>query len=157
MGSLMIASVLLPLIFRRAGSVINEPLTRRLRDSIGRLFALKSYKGLFMIGVLNALLPCGLVYMAIAGAIGTGSLLQSTLFMVLFGLGTIPMMLTISLIGNAISLTVRKKINRIIPVLVVVIGLIFILRGLSLGIPYLSPPAEKMNPEVHMNGGMKHK
>lgn len=110
-----------------------------------------------MIGVLNALLPCGLVYMAIAGAIGTSGTGSGIIFMILFGLGTIPMMLTISLIGNVITLSVRKRINRIIPYLIVVIGLIFILRGLSLGIPYLSPPAEKLTPEIHMNGsGMKH-
>jgi sulfite exporter TauE/SafE len=94
--------------------------------------------------MLNGLLPCGLVYMAIAGAIGTGSFGQGTLYMVLFGLGTIPMLLGISLAGNLLSLTVRKRINNLIPVMVVLVGIFFILRGLSLGIPYLSPPREKI-------------
>ena len=61
-----------------------------------------------------------------------------------FGLGTIPMMLTISLAGNVLSLNVRNKINKLIPVLVVIVGIFFILRGLSLGIPFLSPPKEKI-------------
>jgi sulfite exporter TauE/SafE len=59
--------------------------------------------------------------------------------MILFGLGTIPMLLTISLAGNVMSQAIRRKINKLIPVLVVVVGLLFVLRGLSLGIPYLSP------------------
>ena len=84
--------------------------------------------------------------MAIAGAIGTGSVIEGIIFMMIFGLGTIPMMLAISLVGNAISLPLRNKINKIIPYVVVVIGIIFILRGLSLGIPYLSPPVEKLTP-----------
>jgi sulfite exporter TauE/SafE len=69
---------------------------------------------------------------------------MGTLYMILFGFGTIPMLLGISLAGNLLSLAVRKRINKLIPVLVVVVGIFFILRGLSLGIPYLSPPREKI-------------
>ena len=94
--------------------------------------------------MLNGLLPCGLVYIAIAGAIGTGDVVQGTLYMILFGLGTIPMMLSISLAGNMIGLALRNRINKLIPVLVVVVGLLFILRGLDLGIPYLSPEKQKI-------------
>ena len=99
---------------------------------------------------MNGLLPCGLVYMAIAGAIGTANVYYGIAFMVLFGLGTLPMMLAISLLGNLMSMPLRNRINKVIPYVVVVVGAIFILRGLSLGIPYLSPPAEKLNPEIHM-------
>ena len=82
--------------------------------------------------------------MAIAGAIGTGNVAQGSLYMILFGLGTIPMMLAISLAGNIMSQAIRRKINKLIPVLVIVVGLLFILRGLSLGIPFLSPPKQKI-------------
>jgi sulfite exporter TauE/SafE len=82
--------------------------------------------------------------MAIAGAIGTGGIAEGSLYMILFGLGTIPMLLAISLAGNVLSLAVRKRINKLIPVLVVVVGILFVLRGLSLGIPYLSPPKQKI-------------
>jgi sulfite exporter TauE/SafE len=82
--------------------------------------------------------------MAIAGAIGTGGIAEGSLYMILFGLGTIPMLLAISLAGNVLSLAVRNKINKLIPVLVVVVGILFVLRGLSLGIPYLSPPKQKI-------------
>ena len=150
MGSLMILSVLVPTLFRRFNTSNNDFLTGKLRSAIQKLFAQRSYGGLFLIGLLNGLLPCGLVYMAIAGAIGTAGILNGIIFMILFGLGTLPMLLLISVVGNLASITIRNKINKLIPYLVVVIGLIFVLRGLSLGIPYLSPPKGKLTPEVHM-------
>jgi sulfite exporter TauE/SafE len=146
MGSLMIISVLFPALFRNQYSLEKSWLSfvGKLKSTIGRMFSIRSYSSLFFIGMLNGLLPCGLVYMAIAGAIGTGSVGLGTLYMILFGLGTIPMLLGISLAGNLLSQTVRKRINKLIPVMVVLVGIFFILRGLSLGIPYLSPPREKI-------------
>lgn len=146
MGSLMIISVLFPALFKNQYSMSKSwfSLVGRLKSTIGQMFSIRSFKSLFFIGMLNGLLPCGLVYMAIAGAIGTGSATLGTLYMILFGLGTIPMMLGISLAGNLVSVAMRKRINRLIPIMVVVVGIFFILRGLSLGIPYLSPPKEKI-------------
>lgn len=146
MGSLMIISVLFPALFKNQYSMNKSwfSLVSKLKSSIGQMFSIRSYPSLFFIGMLNGLLPCGLVYMAIAGAIGTGSVSMGTLYMILFGLGTIPMLLGISLAGNLLSLAVRKRINKLIPIMVVVVGIFFILRGLSLGIPYLSPPREKI-------------
>lgn len=146
MGALMIISVLFPRLFKNQYSMSKSwfSVVGKLKSSIGLMFSIRSYPSLFFIGMLNGLLPCGLVYMAIAGAIGTGSVGLGTLYMILFGLGTIPMLLGISLAGNLLSLTVRNRINKLIPIMVVVVGIFFILRGLSLGIPYLSPPREKI-------------
>ena len=146
MGSLMVISVLFPSLFKKQYNLNNSMFSifTKLKQSLRRLFTVKSFGALFGIGLLNGLLPCGLVYIAIAGAIGTQSLVQGILFMILFGLGTIPMLLAISLLGNLISLSVRNKINKLIPIIVVFVGIVFILRGLSLGIPYLSPPQEKI-------------
>ncbi len=146
MGVVMIISVIFPALFKYQYSMDKSWLSMvgKLKRSIGQLFAIRSFSSLFFIGLLNGLLPCGLVYMAIAGAIGTGNVTEGSLYMILFGLGTIPMLLSISLAGNILSLTVRKKINKLIPVLVVVVGILFILRGLSLGIPFLSPPKQKI-------------
>lgn len=146
MGALMIISVLFPALFKNQYNT-NKSWSKfvgKLKRTIGKMFAIRSYSSLFFIGLLNGLLPCGLVYMAIAGAIGTGNVALGSLYMILFGLGTIPMLLAISLAGNAMSLAVRKKINKLIPVLVIVVGILFILRGLSLGIPYLSPQKQKI-------------
>jgi len=151
MGSFMIASILLPSIFKNRLKVNLNFLLIPLRHAIQRLFKVRSYKGLFLVGLGNGLLPCGLVYLAIAGAIGVGSFYQGIAFMLIFGLGTIPLMLMISWVGNVLTTSVRNKMNKVIPYLVVVIGIIFILRGLTLGIPYLSPPKEKLTPLSHMS------
>lgn len=146
MGSLMIIAVFFPALFRNQYNLEKSwfSLIGKLKNSIGKMISIRSFQSLFFVGMLNGLLPCGLVYMAIAGAIGTGSAGLGTLYMILFGLGTIPMLLGISLAGNLVSLAIRRRINKVIPVLVVLVGIFFILRGLSLGIPYLSPPREKI-------------
>lgn len=146
MGALMIISVLFPALFRNQYSMDKSwiSVVGKLKKQIGKMFSIRSFQSLFFIGMLNGLLPCGLVYMAIAGAIGTGGIVQGSLYMILFGLGTIPMLLAISLAGNVLSMTIRNRINKLIPVLVVIVGILFVLRGLSLGIPYLSPPKQKI-------------
>lgn len=146
MGSLMIISILFPALFKNQYSMEKSwfSFVGKLKTTIGKMFSIRSYSSLFFIGMLNGLLPCGLVYMAIAGAIGTGNAAMGSAYMILFGLGTIPMLLGITLAGNLMSMAVRKRINKLIPVLVVIVGIFFILRGLSLGIPYLSPPKEKI-------------
>ncbi|TNE78471.1 MAG: sulfite exporter TauE/SafE family protein [Bacteroidetes bacterium] len=93
-------------------------------------------------GFLNGLLPCGMVYVAMSGALATASLVDGALYMVLFGLGTWPMMLAISWSKKLWKPTWRLKAQKIVPILTVMIGLLFIVRGMNLGIPYFSP---KMN------------
>jgi len=146
MGAIMILSVLTPSIYKNRFNAEKGlfSFVGKVKLSLGKLFTQRSYGSLFLIGLLNGLLPCGLVYMAIAAAIATGSAPGGSLFMFLFGLGTLPMMLAISLIGNLITLELRKKVTRLIPYAIVFIGLLFVLRGLSLGIPFLSPPEKAM-------------
>lgn len=153
MGTLMIISVLFPALFRNQYTLDKSlfSFVGKLKKSIGKLFAVRSFQSLFFIGLLNGLLPCGLVYIAIAGAIGTGNTAEGAFYMILFGLGTIPMMLGISLAGNVLGLAVRQKINKIIPVLVMVVGLLFVLRGLDLGIPYLSPKKQMIEKKFENN------
>ena len=78
--------------------------------------------------------------MAVFAAIASGDALKGSLYMFIFGLGTIPLMTTAIYFSRFISGVVKKRIQKAIPVFVVIIGLLFILRGLGLGIPYLSPP-----------------
>lgn len=151
MGVLLITSIILPLAYKNVKLWNIHFLTGWVRKSIQQLFMRRSYGSLFLIGSLNSLLPCGLVYLAIAGAIGTGTVYFGMLYMILFGLGTLPLMLMVSLVGNAITISVRNKINRVIPYIVIFIGIIFIFRGLCLGIPYLSPPENKLSPMAHIN------
>ncbi|MBU0559311.1 MAG: sulfite exporter TauE/SafE family protein [Bacteroidetes bacterium] len=108
---------------------------------------------LFIFGIVNGFLPCGFVYVALAGALTSGSVISGILFMALFGLGTTPVMFLTSILGNLITLNVRRKINKLIPVLAVLLAIIFILRGLNLGIPYLSPKFSEKGKIEHV---MKH-
>jgi sulfite exporter TauE/SafE len=146
MGVIMILTVIIPVrIFNKFN--FSKPLYKligKLKQNLGLYLNKKSNKALFTIGFLNGFLPCGLVYMALIGAISTGNAFQGGLYMAVFGLGTIPMMSGVILLGNFINISIRNKIQKIIPILVIIIGLLFILRGLGLGIPYISPPNAKL-------------
>ena len=110
-----------------------------IKSKIIKLFNNKSSSSFFTIGLLNGFLPCGLVYIALAGALSAGDVLKGILFMVMFGFGTLPAMLVASVAGGFINIGIRKKMTRLIPVFTLVFAVIFILRGLNLGIPYVSP------------------
>ena len=111
----------------------------KLRSALGRLFARKNYSSLFSIGFLNGLLPCGLVYMADVVALAYGDVMNSMLFMAFFGLGTLPMMWSIAFFGNYVSVSIRQKIRKAYPYMMTLLACLLILRGLGLGIPYVSP------------------
>jgi uncharacterized protein len=119
--------------------------TSKIKIYFGTLFKKGSLSSLFFIGILNGFLPCGFVYVGIAGALLSGEVLSGIFYMALFGVGTIPVMFGTALAGNFINVTVRQKISRAIPYFAVLIAVLFILRGLSLGIPYVSPKTEKIN------------
>ncbi len=59
--------------------------------------------------------------------------------MAVFGLGTIPMMLAMSLSRKLFPLGLRLRLTRAIPFAICLLALLLILRGMSLGIPYVSP------------------
>jgi hypothetical protein len=105
----------------------------------------RSFKSLAILGLLNGLLPCGLVYVACAGATATGGLMAGVQYMAAFGLGTVPMMLGISLSGRLIPIALRLQLRKAIPVSVFLLASLLILRGLALGIPYLSPDLASAN------------
>ena len=110
-----------------------------VQRTLGRLLQRTSTGGLLVVGLLNGLLPCGLVYVALAGAAATGSAWGGAGFMFIFGLGTLPMMLAISLVGPSLYGRFRGRFQRVIPLALGVMAVLFILRGLELGIPYVSP------------------
>ncbi|MGL5111555.1 MAG: sulfite exporter TauE/SafE family protein [Flavobacterium sp.] len=110
-----------------------------LKQKLGSQFKKKSFSSLFSIGLLNGFLPCGMVYVALFGAIAMQSPTLGIFYMVLFGLGTIPLMSLVVYLKSFISLSARNTIQKIIPYATVIIGILFVLRGLGLGIPYVSP------------------
>ncbi len=140
-GVFMIVMVLIPYkTFNKYN--FSKPLFQlisKVKTALGKELKKKSPDTFLTIGFLNGFLPCGLVYMALFGALASGDALQGSLYMVLFGMGTIPLMTTAIYFGNFLTAKVRQYIRKAIPVVVVIIGLMFILRGMGLGIPYLSP------------------
>ena len=114
-------------------------LISKIKTALGSQFKNKSYQSLFTIGLLNGFLPCGMVYVALFGAIAMQSPSFGVLYMILFGLGTVPMMSSVVYLNSFLTLPFRNKIQKVIPYVAVCIGILFILRGLGLGIPYISP------------------
>ncbi|MCF6308296.1 MAG: sulfite exporter TauE/SafE family protein [Flavobacteriaceae bacterium] len=141
-GVLMIVIVLIPVkVFNKYN--FSKPLYKiisKVKSALGKELKKKTPDTFLTIGFLNGFLPCGLVYMALFGALATGDAWQGSLYMAMFGLGTIPLMTTAIYFGNFLTGKVRRYITKAIPVIVVLMGLLFILRGLGLGIPFLSPP-----------------
>lgn len=128
-------------------------LISKIKMALGSQFKNKSYKSLFTIGLLNGFLPCGMVYVALFGAIAMQNEGLGVLYMILFGLGTVPLMSSVVYINSFLTVPVRNRIQKAIPYIAVVIGVLFILRGLGLGIPYVSPSNMslfvKANPNCH--------
>ena len=115
-----------------------------LKSKLGIYLNKTSNKALFSIGFFNGFLPCGMVYLALVGAMATSEVHLGAVYMFLFGLGTVPMM-TLAIFSKLIfPLKLRQRLNKAIPVFVVLIGLLFILRGMGLGIPYVSPKDVKL-------------
>jgi sulfite exporter TauE/SafE len=141
LGILMILSVLIPSRYLK-GWGITRPLYRwiaKLQSSLGLQLKKRTPDTFLTIGLLNGFLPCGLVYMALIGAMESAAATQGALYMIAFGFGTLPLMSAAALFAKFVKGKWAKRIRKIIPILVVLIGLLFILRGLGLGIPFVSP------------------
>lgn len=158
MGVLILVVVLLPAGVKTRLSMINviAPAIAKVKSLLGKFLTQRTAGSLFVIGVLNGLLPCGLVYLAVAGAIATGDVFKSGMFMAVFGIGTIPAMLFVTMAKSMVSLNLRSRISKAIPVFTVVMACLLILRGLNLGIPYLSPELSKTDCTKHSCCAKKH-
>ena len=139
-GISMILVIIFPKLFKKMNfsNKINKVILK-IKNNLGKELKKKGNDTFFTIGFLNGFLPCGLVYMAIFGALATSNAYAGSLYMFLFGLGTIPLMTAVVYLGAFAKGNLRLKIQKVIPVFVIFIGALFILRGLGLGIPYISP------------------
>ncbi len=140
-GLLILLLLVLPATLKgKSASILGtDKLMAWVRKKLGYYFQKNSLSSLFTVGLLNGLLPCGFVYIALAGAISAPGVQGSMLYMALFGLGTFPLMFLVSLSGKLISLKMRSFFNRAVPYVGTTLAVLFIVRGLGLGIPYLSP------------------
>lgn len=114
-------------------------LISNIKSNLGKRLKNQSFSSLFTIGLLNGFLPCAMVYAALFGAMASQEILPAVTYMLLFGLGTIPLMSSVVYINSWVTLPLRNTIQKIIPYAIVCLGVLFILRGLSLDIRYISP------------------
>lgn len=157
LGLIILIYILIPRKWK--AKIFDTTFYKRIKTFLISRFAIliskKSISSLLFIGLLNGLLPCGFVYVGIAGASLTADWLHGAAYMALFGFGTFPIMLAASLLGKIINLNIRQRINKLIPSLTVILALLFILRGLNIGIPFVSPkftmPASSHQQEVKCN------
>jgi sulfite exporter TauE/SafE len=154
-GVLMIVIAIVPeKVFTRYN--FSKPIYKvisSIKSSLGNQFKRKTFDALFSIGFLNGLLPCGLVYAALFGAIAMQNEVLGIAYMLLYGIGTIPLMSVVVYASGFMSVPLRSKLQRVIPIITIGIGILFILRGLSLGIPFISPAEQSLfvqaNPGCH--------
>lgn len=154
-GILMIAAILLPSKITNRFK-LTQPIYKavaKLRSAMGTRLKQRGSSTFITMGVLNGLLPCGLVYMAVFGAMASPSIGHAGLYMVFFGIGTIPLMTTAIYMGNFLKGQVKRRILKVIPVFVIIMGVLFILRGMGLGIKYISPtatvPTEQITSQIN--------
>ena len=114
-------------------------LITKIKSSLGAQFKRKTPDAFFTIGLFNGLLPCGLVYAALFGAIAMQNVTLGIAYMILYGLGTIPMMSAVVYVSSLLSMPFRSQLQRVVPIVTVVIGVLFVLRGMGLDIAYISP------------------
>lgn len=114
-------------------------LASLVKRKLGRFLKMGGSKAFFAGGLINGLLPCGMVYIALLASLALQAPWAGAGYMFAFGIGTIPMMLAVMLSGKLFSVSLRQKFLRIMPYFAFIIGLLFILRGSGLGIHYVSP------------------
>lgn len=141
-------AILLGFLFSKKVALVTPGvrLVARLKSAMGAQLQRRGFRSLVLLGMLNGLLPCGLVYVALAGAVSRGTVLSGVSYMAWFGLGTLPTMLAISLSGKLFPTFLRLKLRGAIPLAVCSLAALLILRGLALGIPYVSPDLVAGNP-----------
>jgi uncharacterized protein len=140
-GILIIVSVLL--IHNPFQNSLTTKISYTIKEKLKKLFVFyfqnANWYSLFILGLLNGLLPCGMVYAALFGALATGNHTSGAIFMAAFGLGTVPMMMSVSLSRNLVSNRLKLVFSKVTPYMACILGILLIMRGLNLDIPFISP------------------
>lgn len=124
------------------------PWAEYIKKQLGHVIGKPGLAMITISGILNGLLPCGLVYMALSASLAAATTAQAAVTMYVFGMGTLPMLVSITLLKSRISIIRSNKIKKLVPITVFAIGCLFVLRGMNLGIPYLSPKVTVVNNEI---------
>jgi len=123
--------------------------TRAIQQQLGKMMRKHSTSGSIAVGMLNGLLPCGMVYAALAGAISTTNSVDGGIFMALFGIGTLPLLLTVNLAGRSMGFKWRAKMKMVQPILLTLAGILLLQRGLHLDLSLFESAVPKAGYECH--------
>ncbi len=104
----------------------------KIKELLAKTLKNATVKSFLYIGILNGFLPCGLVYMAIVAAIATGGVLNSVLYMILFGIGTMPMMMALGYGGHLLSTRFRTFLRKLYPVFMIIFAILFLMRAFKI-------------------------
>jgi hypothetical protein len=151
-GVIMIIYVIYVFVIKpkqRRGFLQFNFLYSNITKKLGILFKSQNRFTFYLIGVLNGLLPCGMVYLALTSALATQNIVQGGLLMVFFGLGTVPALIMVAIGGQFFGIVFRQKVQSLLPLFIFSMGLLLILRGMNLGIPFISPHLGIGNNSMH--------
>ncbi len=149
LGVVILATAVGYIMQKRIGrNYLESVLVKNVQSAIARQMNRKGLMAMYLVGLANGFLPCGMVYFAIAGALATGTVWGGGIFMAVFGLGTLPLMLLLLRFAGFITANLRGSVKVVIPYIIALMGIALIMRGLNLDIPYLSPFFSKVNNEI---------
>lgn len=135
--------VVISLSYKKADQLLTLPVLSGvvswIKSKLSLFLKSGSRTAFFSTGLINGLLPCGMVYMALVVALGMQSPWLGATYMFFFGLGTIPLLLGLMVSGDFLPLLRRQQFQKAIPYLGMFIGVLMVFRGMGLGIPGLSP------------------
>ncbi len=150
-GVFMLGMALMAGRFERLVTVLPGfgAFTKRVKSGLGNLIRHNPNGSTFSIGLLNGLLPCGMVYAALAGAISSAGMVEGAGFMAFFGLGTLPLLLTVTALGRSLGLAMRAHLRFAQPILLTLAGLLLLQRGLHLDISLFESAVPKAGMDCH--------
>ncbi len=152
LGVIIVIYLILPTKVKAgfANNIVYSTISGWLKYFYNNFQANDTFGYYFIFGLVNGLLPCGLVYVALIGSFTAGNFVYGFINMLAFGLGTFPVMFLTSMATKFITLNIRNKIAKLVPYLTFLLAVLFILRGLNLGIPFISPNLNKMEKKEHL-------
>jgi len=107
----------------------------KINRIIGTVMTNEHFSTPFVLGFLNAMLPCGMIYIALGTGLSSGNMSEAALYLISFGLGTLPLMFMMSLSGQFLSLQMRRSWQKTIPIIFMISGIILIYKGMNIDLP----------------------
>lgn len=112
-----------------------QQTVNQVKKGMSEMLRSRKMHGWLGLGILNGLLPCGMVYLALISSVATGSIFGGGIYMLLFGIGTLPMMMTVGFCKNWFTPALRSRMRKLTPVMLAVAGIWLVGRGIFIEYP----------------------